>query len=357
MVVYASFLAARFFFVERDPDEVHFAPTQDGWRIAVVRYRPRATPRRHLPVLLVHGLASNRYGLDLLPERSLAVWLAARGWDVWLVELRGRGLSSRPRLFSGRRYDWCFDDYVEQDLPAALAEVCEATGAPQLHLVGFSTGALAAYALLCRSPGREAARSLVSLAGPVHFQRISRALSASLLRAFRFLRHRWLMRLLAPVTGPLLRPLGLLYSADNLDGPTQRRMMVNLIANFSRNELLQYSAWLGEDCFRSIDQRRDYRAELGQLVAPTLCLAGARDPLAPPDAVKATFELLGAKDKQLRLCSRAQGLSANYGHFDLVLGAAAPVEVFPLVDEWLSAHDAPSGQRTNSESATSGTSQ
>lgn len=31
-----------------------------------------------------------------------ADWLAERGWDVWVVELRGNGLSDKANLLAGR---------------------------------------------------------------------------------------------------------------------------------------------------------------------------------------------------------------------------------------------------------------
>jgi pimeloyl-ACP methyl ester carboxylesterase len=342
---YVSFLAARWFYVPRFPDEIHFGTTGDGWRIAVIRYRPNA-PARSLPVLLVHGLASNRYNLDFTDELSLARHLAGRGFDVWIVELRGRGYSLRPRLFSNVKYNWCFDDYAERDLPCAAGVVARVTGAPRLHLVGFSTGALACYAWLSDPHRQVEVASLVSIGGAASFKRLGRALSGRLIRSVRFLRHRWILRVLAPISGHWHpSPLQIIYNPENADGPTQRRAMVNMIANFSRNELLQYSDWILNDVFRSIDQRRDYRAELGRVTAPTLLLAGPRDVLSPPDAVKETHDALGAVEKQFVICSRAQGRTVNYGHFDLVIGQKAPEEIYPLVAGWLSAHDTPSVHR------------
>lgn len=341
-LTYVSFLAARFFFVPRFPDEIHFGTTDDGWRIAVIRYRPSSptpAPPHALPVLLVHGLAANRYNLDLTDELSLARHLSARGFDVWMVELRGRGFSLRPRLFSKVKYDWCFDDYAERDLPCAAAVVTRATGAERIHLVGFSTGALACYAWLSDAHRTIDVASLVSIGGAASFKRLGRALSGRLIRSVRFLRHRWLMRVLAPISGHWHpSPLQLVYNPENADGPTQRRAMVNMISNFSRNELLQYSDWILNDVFRSIDQRRDYRSELSRVTVPSLFIAGPRDALSPPDAVKETHDAVGARQKQFVICSRAQGKSVNYGHFDLVIGKRAPDDVFPLVGDWLVAH-------------------
>jgi hypothetical protein len=62
LLVGLAFLAGRWFFVERVPDEVHNATTQDGWRVAVTRFRPADDARApgRLPVVLLHGLAANR---------------------------------------------------------------------------------------------------------------------------------------------------------------------------------------------------------------------------------------------------------------------------------------------------------
>src|SRR6266542_2766842 len=165
LLSYVSFLAARWFFVPRFPDEIQFGTTTDGWRIAVLRYRP-GKPSQRAPVLLVHGIAANRYNLDLTEELSLARHLCQRGWDVWLVELRGRGLSLRPRLFSGVRYDWSFDDYAERDL------ACDAFLSDPHRSVDVA--------------------SMVSIGGAGSFKRVGRIVSGRLVRSLRFLRHRWL---------------------------------------------------------------------------------------------------------------------------------------------------------------------
>jgi pimeloyl-ACP methyl ester carboxylesterase len=342
LLIYASFLAARWFFVPRFPDQVCYTTTEDGWRIGISRYRPTSRKYRE-PVLLVHGIASNRLNFDLTDRLSLAMALSRAGFDTWIVDLRGRGHSVRPRLFSGLHYDWSFDEYAEKDLPAAVREVLRATGASQLHLVGFSVGALACYAYLSGTKRDQPVASLVSMAGPTTFRRLNKFLSARLIRNLRWMRHRWLMRILAPGSGYLHpSPLQLIYNPENIEGATQRRTMVNAVSNFARNELLQYADWIRGDVFRSIDQRRDYRSELGRIEVPTLFVAGARDTFAGPDAVKETVDACtGIADKEFRICSRAQGMKANYGHFDLLLGRDAPDEVYPMVERWLTERAAP----------------
>jgi pimeloyl-ACP methyl ester carboxylesterase len=336
-----AFLTGRWFFVERTPDEVHFATTGDGWRVSATRYRAVGGEARGLPIVLVHGLAMNRLSLDLTDETSLARHLAAAGHDTWVVEFRGRGLGSRPRLFSRYDYDWSFDEYVEQDLPAALAAVRRATGARELHLVGHSLGGMALYALLARPELAGPVRSVVTLGAPATFKFQKRYLAAWPIRNLRFLRLRFLMRLFAPLAG-YWHPtgLGLMHLPENISGEVLRRFMVNASANLAREELLQLGDWIKHDAFRSIDHRRDYRAELEKVRAPVLLVAGNKDLLAPPNAVKHAHDALGSSEKKLVVASRGHGDEANYGHLDLVMGLSAAKDVFPLVEAWVAKWEA-----------------
>jgi pimeloyl-ACP methyl ester carboxylesterase len=356
LLSFVGWLTSRYYHVERYPDEIHFARTADGWRIALHRYRARQ-PLGAEPVLLIHGVGANRYNLDFSDELSLAEYLATSGYDAWIIELRGRGFSSRPRLFSRYRYDWCFDEYVEQDLPAALALVRRVTGADAVQCVGFSMGGMALLATLGDARVAPSVRAAVAMAAPASFKRQSRYLAGRFIRSARWLRHAFLLRVVAPLAGywhPA--PIHILHNPENLDGRTLRLAMVNLVTNFSRNEMLQFSDWIVNDVFRSIDRRRDYRAELGRVTTPLLFLAGPRDLLAPPDMVKAAFDAVASRDKKLALCSRARGFQVNYGHMDLVLGRAAPAEIYPLVRDWLDAHAAheivrPEADRSRVEAA------
>jgi pimeloyl-ACP methyl ester carboxylesterase len=337
LLVTAAFVAGRWFFVERYPDEIHFAGTEDGWRIALTRYR--SSPPGGEPVLLVHGIASNHYALDLTEELSLARALSQAGYDAWLVDLRGRGQSTQPRLFGEHGWEWSFDEYVERDMPAAIATVLAATGRARCHLLGHSLGAVVVYAVL-GDPRRAAeVRSAVAIGGPASYRFQQKYLFHWPLRNLRFVRHAFLMRLLAPVAG-YWRPK-VLHSPENIAGATIRRFLVNASVNFARNEMLQYSDWIANDQFRSIDHRRDYRKEMATIATPMLLVAGNKDLLAPPPSVKDAFDAIASSDKKLVIASRGQALDANYGHLDLVLGRNAPKEIFPLVVEWLGAHAEP----------------
>ena len=70
--------------------------TADGWTLVAHHYKPTPAPRvGAMPVILCHGLTYNALFWDLVPEYSFAEYLAAQGFDVWAVSLRGGGLSQK----------------------------------------------------------------------------------------------------------------------------------------------------------------------------------------------------------------------------------------------------------------------
>ncbi|GJP31078.1 hypothetical protein CLOM_g9023 [Closterium sp. NIES-68] len=85
-------------------DELHYVETSDGWRLALWRYLPSdSVPRKAHPVLLLSGIATNALGYDISEEVSLARHLAGQGFDTWVLELRGAGLSQSPFSIAGKQ--------------------------------------------------------------------------------------------------------------------------------------------------------------------------------------------------------------------------------------------------------------
>ncbi|MFB6347350.1 MAG: alpha/beta hydrolase, partial [bacterium] len=120
-------------------DELHYATTDDGIDIGL--WRHRADRKDADPVLVVHGLGVNHRHMDLDGPCSVAKHLQSRGYDCWVVVLRGRGVSETPDQ------SWNFDDFAQRDLPAAIDYVLEETGRDELHWVGHSMGGMLYYAV------------------------------------------------------------------------------------------------------------------------------------------------------------------------------------------------------------------
>ena len=322
---------ARWYRVLPQQDELRFAPTQDGWEIALARRTPRKEPRAP-PVLLCHGLAANRGNLDFGIDRySLALFLAQSGFDCFTMELRGHGSSRRARRDAPRT--WSFDTYLKEDVPAAIDEIRRATGSDKVIWAGHSQGALLGLAAAVAYPDRIAA--VVAMAPPTHFaaqNELRRLLKFSFLATGR---HRWLVRGVAPIAG-YLHPSFAQFALNtrNVDPLLYRQLMANVVEDISPGVLKQFLQWARADAFISEDGTVDYRGGLASARQPAFFVAGAVDLLAPPASVRAGHDLWGGP-KELWIAGRENGLSADYGHSDLIFGLRAQEEIFPRVRDWL----------------------
>lgn len=329
-------------------DEVHFAATADGWRLALHRHRARGAGPG-LPVILCGGYACNRHFMDYDERYSLARFLARAGFDAWVLELRGRGLS-HPTRACPRPHTWTFDDLAATDVPAAVEHVAAATGR-RVAWIGHSMGGMIAYAYLGAYGGAAAPSALaagVTLAAPVVFPPASSALLHRLgaaLLAVPFsdtIHQRWVLGALWNVVGTS-GAVQVGMNPENVDRAVVGRALRRFIGNVPRAKLQQLAAWSLEGAFASVDRRVDYRAALGGVTTPLLVAAGSADRLATPTAVRHALTHLPHGTASYVEFGRAHGHSVDYGHVDLVLGLAAPEEVFPTVARWLAerAEEAP----------------
>lgn len=107
----------------------------DGAALAMYRYRPAGGGEQFAPVLLVPDVGYGREAYDF-EGRGLARSLQFHGRDAYVIELRGQGQSSHPA-------NWSLRDWVQKDLPAAVAAVQSShPGQVDLVVQGFG-GALA----------------------------------------------------------------------------------------------------------------------------------------------------------------------------------------------------------------------
>jgi pimeloyl-ACP methyl ester carboxylesterase len=108
--------------------------------------------------------------------------LAAAGFRVLAVDLKGHGLSDKPT----EREEFVIDSLVQH-----LVDILDALGLEQPHLVGHSMGGSLLYHFAARHPGRARSLGLLSPVGlrGVRMVRLYRALTpriiTPLIRAFR----------------------------------------------------------------------------------------------------------------------------------------------------------------------------
>jgi alpha-beta hydrolase superfamily lysophospholipase len=342
-----------FYRVERAADEVHVVRCADGWPVALYRYRPAVgAARAAAPVLLCHGLGATAANLDLCPGASLARYLRGLGFEVWALELRGAGALTRPRPFGGRSWEIFFDDFVDQDAPAAIAHALAQSGASRVHWVGHSMGGLIGLAV-AQGPLAEAVASVTALGAPARLRPAAPVRAALglvwLVSWLPFLPTRWLGALAAPLyfDSALTVPF---FNRAHRSARLIRRALANMVGDIPTSLLRQFARWAANGEVTAWGDERNFTQGLVQVRAPLLAIAGEDDLLAPPPTARAAVEQASAERRAwLNLGGDGEGASAlAYGHGDLLVGARAILDVYPRVASWIAAAE---GQEISAEDA------
>ncbi len=291
-------------------------------------------------VLLVHGFGQNRYAWHL-PSRSFANHLAAAGFDVFNLDLRGQGKSRRfgaPRPAS-------VDEYIEHDMPRAFEEVRQLSGQSTLFLVGHSLGGLLSYATAPLYP--RIVRGVVTLGSPFRFTEgsgVLRALSSVVAGLDKLglapanvpvpirLLGRTMHGLQKYLESPLY-PIALRgWHAGAIEPEILGEHMAHAFDMANVPVMLTMFRW-SKSAFggtrRSKVDGLDYAERFERSTQPLLVIAGTGDDLAPPDSVEPAYLVSRASDKTYR--------ELPLGHIDLLVGTEAPTTVWPMVERWLEA--------------------
>jgi pimeloyl-ACP methyl ester carboxylesterase len=327
--------------VTRSGPKLHTTKTKDGWRIAVWRYKGEG---RKTPVLLVHGLGSNRHDLDAPDDRySLARYLNRDGFDAWIVELRGAGASNH-RLRKALR-GFSIDDYLVHDIPAALRLVEDETGHKAVHWVGHSLGGMLAYPLLATNDAR--LRSAVTLGAPT-MQKVSHAkweFTLPYVKPFlRALPYMWGYKRGGQIGSYVIHKFGrilahYLFVLENCDLHDLARIGRVALDDVPCGVNLQMLEWYEARKMTTHYGIVDPIEALERARTPLLVVCGSKDRLTPLEDVRIAYERSGAESKELLVVGREHGFSSDYGHIDLIFGRRAKDEVFPRILDWLRKHD------------------
>ena len=320
--------------------ETTYLPTEDGWRLALHHWPGRGEKRRH-PVLMVHGLGANRLNLDLDERYSIARATRERGFEVYVLELRGAGLSISPGGQDRFNFQWGFGEYAEIDLPTAVKAVLERSGAPAVHGLGHSMGGMLLYSFGVRQP--PALRSIVTVGSPLVCEldlaaRDRRLLKLATTLAPQGSQRRVPIRRLMGVAGRFVAlgsrlADGLLLNAANTDPEVMSRMAREAIDDVPLKLLLELSHQMMNG--HAGTGPYAYESQLERINVPVMALGGSLDRVAPPASVAAAASRLASRDVRYREMGRRFGDRADYGHVDLLVGRAAPEEVYPFVLDFL----------------------
>lgn len=286
---------------------VYRVRTDDDVEVAVTRLGEGPTIGE--PVVLVHGTFCQRSFWVSKKGIGLAPYLREHGYDVWIPEVRGHGLSPRD----GRYRGWTAEDQMRFDLPAVQRLVEAERGRPA-HWVGHSWGGVAILGAVGRAwLDEQKIQSLVVLGANI--TEGDEWIKRPVPRAAAWL----LLTLLGHV------PAGLFGL-----GPEPE----------SRGYMLDFFRWKGPNPRWETAEGFDYWSGIRRARTPLLTFAAAADEMDPVPGCRFMFDAYGAEDKQWVLLGIETGFSRNYGHIEMIVSEAARREVWPRIEDWLRAHPA-----------------
>jgi len=146
-------------------EDLHIATETPGVELFLRNKHPEGVtsfgPSR--TVLYIHGSTQSSETVFDLPlgEGSWADYIAARGYDVWLVDVRGYGGSTPPK---DQSKPFATTREAVDDLGAAVKTILSRRGISRLQLIGWSWGTLITGIYAAENPQQVA--GLVLLAPP-----------------------------------------------------------------------------------------------------------------------------------------------------------------------------------------------
>ena len=331
--------------------EFHPFVTEDGVTLLLTRYRGGNKG----PVILAHGhgVSSLIFSTDTI-ETNLTEFLCARGYDVWLLELRfSIALEASRKPSDG-------DQVARYDYPAAVAKVRDVTGAKDVQLIVHCWGATTFF--MAMLAGLEGVRSFVSsqigtyfhspldvsLKTGLHVPQIFDALGIKQLDAEATTNEKWWLKL---YDGALKLP-AMIFAQGRCTSATCHRItfmyaslynhdQLNELAHENLHELFGIGNMRAFEHIAAVGRagkvvdfsgRDVYLPNFDRLNLPVAFVHGEQNHCFLPEGTQKTFD---------QLCSRfgpanySRHVIPGYGHIDCIFGKNAVRDVYPFIVEHL----------------------
>lgn len=334
-----------------DPMSLRYYPQPDDSHIAIGRDQTLPVSRKMaaMPLLLVPPLGVTTETFDLMPQRSLVRYMAARGFHTYMIDW------GKPEK---RHANLNFKDYASTMFGEALSELRRHSGVKEVSVMGWCMGGLLSlmYLGLSKDPyvknlvtvaspidmhgGGKMAQVANSLNGPAKFVRKFSAFRLHNVDSSKLSSPGWATTLAFKLTDPV----GSITTYWDLLTRLWDRDFVESYSTTADylNNMLLYPGGVVQDMVvkMAVDNQmatgkievRGAVADLTSIKANFLAYAGDRDILVPANIAKRSLELVASKDKQFHVVSG--------GHMGVILGSKAVTEVWKPAADWLWARSA-----------------
>ncbi len=328
-------------------------PDEDEIELVDGSTMPIERNQHPVPLVLVPPLGVTTETFDLMPQRSLARYLVARGFKVYLVDW---GKPQKEHAHLGLL------DYCDDMMSTALEKVRRHSGSKDLSLMGWCMGGL--LCLFHQGINKDKhIRNIVTIASPIDVETGKGVISmvagaaqaldgpAQLVRNYSNLRLNTLdpARISLPdwattVVFKMTDPVGSVTTYWDLVTRMWDREFVESHSTTSDylNNMLRYPGGVLKDMAGGVLsenqlasgklQIRDKLAEVDTIKSSLLAFAGERDNLVPPEVAERAVELVAATDKEFRV--------APGGHMGVIIGSKAQGAVWKESADWLAKRSA-----------------
>ncbi|KAF2885018.1 hypothetical protein ILUMI_21134 [Ignelater luminosus] len=349
--------------------------TEDGYLLDIHRIphgKSQKKRRSQNPVLLVHGLfRSSQDWVFMGAERGLAYLLADRGYDVWLMNVRG-SVYSKKHLTMNPDLDpkfWAFSwhEVGLYDLPTAFELIRNVTKRERFCYIGVSEGTTYLYVLTSLKPEYNRNITIAIDLGPivhliptnntlVKYGSVTEPLWTPLMRFFGLHEGSKIVRILQFLQNLLctregifriLCDIGIFLATGGLNPAYLNKALIPVILEIGGSgsllEVQHFAQNVNDADFRQFDFGREINLKkYGSVKPPSYNLTKVTSPHA---IFYSDGDLIATTADAETLCARIPNCvykhkipSRNFSHFDFVLAenvlSLVYEKVFYLLDKY-----------------------
>jgi cholesterol oxidase len=326
--------------------ELHPFRAGDGVELLLTRYRGGNKG----PVLVAHGLgvSSKIFTIDTI-ETTLAEYLVAAGFDVWLLDFRASiDLPAAATQFTA-------DDVARQDYPAAVAVIRDRAGADSVqavvHCFGSTTFTMAMLsglrgvrsAVCSQVSAHVVAPAFTRLKSGLHVPSLLERLGVKSMTALARTDEGWLDKLYdralqlfpgqagqycdSAVCHRITFIYSLLYQHQQLNTASHDALAEMFgIANMASLDHLAQMVRAGHVVTAAGEDA--YLPHLDRMAIPVTFLHGAENDCFLPQSTADTYDALRKANPGVPY---TRHVLPGYGHIDCIFGANASRDVYPLI--------------------------
>lgn len=266
-----------------------------------------------IPILMVHGMVEDGRIFYHKSGKGLGSFMAKQGYDVYVADLRGMGLST-PKVSASSEHGQT--ETIQQDIPSLIRFVLAHSGHKKLHIMAHSWGGVYVNSALLFQP-----------------KLIPHVISSTFFGSKRTVRARTIERYFKIEL--IWNRLSLAASKRTGYLPAVRYKLGSENESYKTHK--QCVDWVKNDAWVDSDNNSDYGSAAQQMSLPaTLHIAAFHDiSMGHRFDVKAFMKESGPHRAEYLLLAKKHGNTLNYDHINMLTAPECVDDHFPAVASWV----------------------